>query len=110
MKQQQQQKQSNQQQQQVSDGCSMKMIRDKVTTTTAVVVDQEEQEHAKAINNSFGVSADDFRKMAFPYKLFDLLETEDPGIVQWLQHGCSFRINDVHKFANITSPRYFKRK
>ena len=89
----------------LDNSSTVKMIRDKV-----VLVDQEEQEHIKALNNSFGVSADDFRKMAFPYKLFDLLETEDPDIVQWLDHGCSFRINDVHKFANITSPRYFKRK
>lgn len=82
---------------------SIKINRDKL-------VDQEEQEHIKAMNNSFGVSADDFKKMAFPYKLYDLLQTEDPEIVQWLEHGSSFRINDVQRFANTTSPRYFKRK
>ena len=98
---------SKQSVQQQLDSSMKTMIRDKVI----VVTDQDEQEHVKTLNNnSFGVSADDFRKMAFPYKLFDLLETEDPAIVQWLEHGCSFRINDVHKFANITSPRYFKRK
>lgn len=86
------------------DSSSTRTVRD------SKIVDHEEQEHLKAMHNSFGVSADDFRKMAFPYKLYDLLETEDPDIVHWLDHGNSFRINDVHKFANITSPRYFKRK
>lgn len=58
--------------------------------------------------NIFGVTGEEFKKMAFPYKLYDMLEMEPREIVEWLPHGQSFRINDLTKFANSTSPKYFK--
>lgn len=46
----------------------------------------------------------------FPVKLFNLLKSENKEIIEWLDHGESFRIIDIEFFANNIIPKYFKRK
>jgi len=47
-------------------------------------------------------------RFSFPAKLYNILETSDKSIVDWLPHGKAFRVFDLDKFVNITMPSYFK--
>ena len=55
--------------------------------------------------------------VAFPLKLYDLLESltppvnsEEVPIIGWLHHGKSFCIHNPTKFEEEIIPEYFKRK
>jgi hypothetical protein len=43
--------------------------------------------------------------VAFPRRLYDILSTENPGVVGWNPDGKSFRINDNGAFCNDILPR-----
>ena len=49
-------------------------------------------------------------QFSFPAKLYNLLETSDKSIIDWLPHGKAFRVFDLDKFVTIIMPSYFKRK
>lgn len=49
-------------------------------------------------------------QFSFPAKLYNLLETSDKSIIDWLPHGKAFRVFDLDKFVDIVMPSYFKRK
>mmetsp|Transcript_20275 Transcript_20275/g.22018 ORF Transcript_20275/g.22018 Transcript_20275/m.22018 type:complete len:401 (+) Transcript_20275:288-1490(+) len=51
---------------------------------------------------------DDLSLLTFPQRLFLLLEKENRGIVDWVEHGACFRIIDHRKFVRIIIPKYFK--
>lgn len=53
---------------------------------------------------------DDLSLLTFPQRLFLLLEKENRGIVDWVEHGACFRIIDHRKFVRIIIPKYFKRE
>ena len=44
----------------------------------------------------------------FPIKLHVLLDMEDPAIVSWTENGKSFRVHDMHKFRDISLPKYYR--
>ena len=48
--------------------------------------------------------------LAFPTKLFNLLEVSDQSVVSWLPNGRAFRVNDMDKFVADILPKYFNRK
>ena len=53
-------------------------------------------------------SAFDIRiPVSFPVKLYKLLYL-NKGIVDWMPHGMSFRVEDMRSFLTITLPQYFK--
>lgn len=49
-------------------------------------------------------------QFSFPAKLYNLLETSDKSIIDWLPNGKAFRVYDLDKFVEVIMPTYFKRK
>lgn len=47
---------------------------------------------------------------SFPAILYDILEKEDPSIIEWLENGNAFQIKSMKMLENIIIPKYFKRK
>lgn len=45
---------------------------------------------------------------AFPRRLADILQNEDPSIIGWNEDGKSFKINDTEAFTHDILPRYFR--
>lgn len=48
--------------------------------------------------------------LAFPQKLFTLLESDDSNTISWIPNGFCFKITDTDKFTSEIMPKYFKRK
>lgn len=48
--------------------------------------------------------------IAFPEKLFYILQNEPSDILSWYMDGKSFRIHDIKRFEEEILPKYFRRK
>lgn len=49
-------------------------------------------------------------QLPFPAKLYNLLETADKSIIDWLSTGLAFKVHDMSRFTNEVLPKYFNRK
>lgn len=46
----------------------------------------------------------------FPARIYQILENENPDIIQWNSNGLSFRIVNHIRFEAEVIPKYFRRK
>lgn len=49
-------------------------------------------------------------QLPFPAKLYNLLETADKSVIDWLPTGLAFKVHDMPRFVNEILPKYFNRK
>ena len=49
-------------------------------------------------------------QLPFPAKLYNLLETADKSVIDWLPTGLAFKVHDMQRFTNEVLPKYFNRK
>lgn len=52
----------------------------------------------------------DANRLAFPAKMYQIIEVEDSSVVQWELSGRLFRILDFERFQHEIIPKYFRRK
>ena len=49
-------------------------------------------------------------QLPFPAKLYNLLETADKSVIDWLPTGLAFKVHDMPRFTHEVLPKYFNRK
>ena len=49
-------------------------------------------------------------QVSFPSKLYNLLESTDKDIIDWLPNEKAFCVHDMQRFVTLILPQYFNRK